>query len=83
MNVSINLKIFFPNELLSITSIDNSDSVIHIKMRSKTYLSKCPECGCESKYYHGTYLRKVQDLLILGKTTRFEIIAHEYFCNNE
>jgi transposase len=83
MNDSLNMKIFFPNELLSITSIDNSDSTIHIKMRSETHISKCPECGCETTLYHGTYLRKVQDLPILGKTTRLEITAHEYVCNNE
>lgn len=83
MNDLLNMEIFFPNELLSIISIDNSDNIIHIKMRSKTYVSKCPECGCESKHYHGTYLRKVQDLPILGKTTQLEIIAHEYFCDNE
>lgn len=83
MNDSLNMEIFFPNELLSITSIYNRDSAIHIKMRSKTHVSKCPECGCESKHYHGTYLRKVQDLPILGRTTRLEIIAHEYVCENE
>ena len=52
-------------------------------MRSKTHSSKCPECGQETQIYHGTYLRKVQDLPILGKTARLHITAHEYVCNNE
>ena len=61
---------FFPSELLSITSVDHNDSCVHIKMRSKTHSSKCPECGHETATYHGTYLRKVQDLPILGKSTQ-------------
>lgn len=40
-------------------------------------------CGQKTASYHGTYLRKVQDLPVLGKTTRLYIIAHEYVCNNE
>ena len=67
MNDSLKLDMFFPNELLSITSVEHDDSSIHIKMRSKTHSSKCPECDHETKTYHGTYLRKVQDLPILGE----------------
>lgn len=37
MNDSLKLDIFFPGELLSITSVDHDDSSIHIKMRSKTH----------------------------------------------
>lgn len=68
MNDSLKLDMLFPNELLSITSVDLDDSSIHIKMRSKTHSSKCPKCDHETKTYHGTYLRKVQDLPLLGKT---------------
>lgn len=82
MNDSLKMDIFFPSELLSITSVDHNDSCVHIKMRSKTHSSKCPECGHETATYHGTYLRKVQDLPILGKSTRLYITAHEYTCNN-
>ena len=69
MNDSLKMDIFFPSELLSITSVDHNDSCVHIKMRSKTHSSKCPECGHETATYHGTYLRKVQDLPILEKST--------------
>ena len=82
-NDSLKLDMFFPDELLSTTSVNHDDSSIHIKMRSKTHSSKCPECGQETQIYHGTYLRKVQDLPILGKTARLHITAHEYVCNNE
>lgn len=82
MNDSLKLNMFFPSELLSITSVDYDDSSIHIKMQSKTHSCKCPECGQETETYHGTYLRKVQDLPILGKTARLHITAHEYVCNN-
>ena len=51
MNDSLKLDMFFPGELLSITSVDHDDSSIHIKMRSKTHSSKCPECGQEGCIY--------------------------------
>ena len=74
MNDSLKLDMFFSSELLSITSVDHDDSSIHIKMRSKTHSSKCPDCGQETETYHGTYLRNVQDLPILGKSTRRYIV---------
>lgn len=43
MNDSLKLDMFFPSELLSITTVDHDDSSIHMKMRSKTHCSKCPE----------------------------------------
>lgn len=55
----------------------------HIKMQSKTHSCKCPECDQKTETYHGTYLRQVQDLSIMGKTARLHITAHEYVCNNE
>lgn len=79
----MDMNIFFPSEFLSITSVDCDDSFVHIKMRSKTRCSKCPECGQKTEIYHGTYSRKVQDLPILGKSTKLYITAHEYACNNE
>lgn len=55
MNDSLKMDIFFPSELLSISSVEHNDSSVHIKMRSKTHSSKCPECGHETVNYHGTY----------------------------
>lgn len=40
MNDSLQLNMFFPSELLSITSVEFDDSSIHIKMQSKTYSCK-------------------------------------------
>lgn len=83
MGEPLNVDMFFPSELLSITSVDYDDTSVHIKMRSQTHSAKCPKCGQESKTCHGTYPRKVQDLPILGKSTQLYITAHEYACNNE
>ena len=84
MNDSLlQMNTFFPNELMAIESIEQDNCTVHIKLRSRTHSCKCPECGCETTNYHGTYLRKVQDLPILGKTTRLSITAHEYICNND
>ena len=48
-NDSLKLDMFFPDELLSTTSVNHDDNSIHIKMRSKTHSSKCPECGQETQ----------------------------------
>mgnify|MGYP000236794393 FL=1 len=40
-------------------------------------------CGCITDKYHGTYIRKVQDLPILGKMVQLEICSHEYECIND
>ena len=70
MNDSLlQMNTFFPNELMAIESIEQDNCTVHIKLRSRTHSCKCPECGCETTNYHGTYLRKVQDLPFLGKTT--------------
>ena len=42
-NDSLKLDMFFPDELLSTTSVNHDDNSIHIKMRSKTHSSKCRE----------------------------------------
>lgn len=51
-------------------------------MKSISRNCKCPKCGCITDKYHGTYLRKVQDLPILGKGVQLEICSHEYKCMN-
>ena len=43
---------------------------------------RCPKCGYITDKYHGTYIRKVQDLPILGKMVQLEICSHEYECIN-
>ena len=84
MNDSLlQMNTFFPNELMAIESVEQDNCTVHIKLRSRTHSCKCPECGCETTNYHGSYLRKVQDIPILGKTTRLSITAHEYICNND
>lgn len=83
MDDSLKLNVFLPSELLQITSVDHGDSSIHIKLRSKTHSSKCPECGQKTETYHGTYLHKVRALPILGKSAWLHITAYEYACKNE
>jgi transposase len=39
-------------------------------------------CGQEMSDYHGTYVRTVQDLPILGKSVLLKIAAYEYNCLN-
>ena len=73
---------FYPQEYFDITEIINTENKIIIKMKSHTITYKCPVCGTEVNHYHGTYLRKVQDLPILGKAVELQINAYEYKCEN-
>ena len=52
-------------------------------MKSVTKSCECPECNQISNQYHGTYIRKVQDLPILGKQVQLEITAHKCNCEND
>lgn len=64
---ALNLDKFYPTELLMITEIIVGITKIKIHIKSVTESCECPECKQISDQYHGTYIRKVQDLPILGK----------------
>lgn len=76
------LEKYFPKEFLKIVEITN-DSAITIHLKSITKSCVCPSCHEKTEDYHGTYIRDVQDLPILGKNVRLRITAHEYQCSNE
>lgn len=79
---SLNLEEFYPSAFFDIKRIENNDKEISIFMKSITHTCKCGKCGAETKRYHGTYTRTIQDLPILGKKTMLYITAHEYKCPN-
>ena len=64
---------FYPETELKITEIQQDKEQILIRMKSISKKCKCPKCGCITDKYHGTYMRKVQDLPILGKRVQLEI----------
>lgn len=76
----LNLEHFYPTYSLQITDVIKETSLIKIRMKSITTTCQCPVCQQVSDQYHGTYVRKVQDLPILGKQVWLEINAHEYRC---
>ncbi|KNZ40151.1 transposase [Acetobacterium bakii] len=73
---------YFPSDVLKITEVIETEKII-IHMKSITKTCICPRCHQTLEHYHGTYIRKVQDLPILGKNVQLQIKAHEYICNNE
>lgn len=78
---TLSLQHFYPSEL-EITEIFETTDRIIIKLKSHTHSCKCPTCGMLSTQYHATYVRKVQDMPILGKSTELHICAYEYQCEN-
>ena len=81
-NSSINLQSFFPTNKLKIINISEDTKVIKINLKSQSTKCICPNCNTISNKYHGTYVRKVQDLPILGKQVLLEINSYEYKCEN-
>lgn len=82
-NSSIDLQNFFPSKQLKITNISEDEKMIKINLKSQIQSCICPKCITISNKYHGTYIRKVQDLPILGKQVLLEINSFEYKCENE
>ena len=78
----LNLNSFFPEDMLQLTKVEQTEEAIHIYLKSKTKNCVCPKCGQSTEQYHGTYVRHVQDLSILGKNVQLHIKAHEYKCTN-
>lgn len=79
---TFDLDSFFPKEKLQLIKAEQTNGIIHIYLESKTKSCVCPKCGQSTEEYHGTYVRHVQDLPILGKNVQLHIKAHEYKCTN-
>ena len=76
---SLDINKFFP-EQLKITGLSETKEKIIIELESQTKQGACPCCGIVSAQYHGTYVRKVQDLPMMGKSVTLQIKAYEYNC---
>ncbi len=81
ITTTLSLQHFYPAELEITEILETTDKII-IKLKSHTHSCKCPSCGTLTTQYHATYVRKVQDLPILGKNTELHIHAYEYQCEN-
>ena len=83
MNDALSLRTYYPHEYVKITDVINKSDKIEIHLKSVTRECDCPGCDTKLTKYHGTYLRKVQDLPILGKNVELLINIREYQCTNE
>ena len=79
---TFDLDSFFPKDKLQLIKVEQTKETIHIYLKSITKSCVCPKCGQSTEEYHGTYVRHVQDLPILGKNVQLHIKAHEYKCAN-
>ena len=60
----------------------HEDKDIHLYIKSKNNICKCPNCKAECGI-HSTYKRVLQDTPIHNKTTWLHIKAYEYECLNQ
>ena len=79
---SIDLQNFFPKNQLKVVDILEDKTNIKIKLKSKTVSCACTKYNTLSDKHHRTYIRKVQDLPILGKQVLLKINSYEYICKN-
>ena len=82
-NNALCLDPFYPEKDLKITEVKQQKDKLLIQMKSISTSCHCPKCNCTTDKYHGTYIRKVQDLPILRKNVQLEIRSHEYECTND
>jgi transposase len=80
---TIDVARFYPEDLLSVVHVEDKESGIIVKLKSKADSCACPKCNEVSRHFHGTYVRKAKDLPILGKGVRLEITSRDYRCDNE
>jgi len=66
-----------------ISKIERLDNKIILHIKSKIECCKCPKCHKESKEYHSTYTRLIQDTPLHNTTTYLKVTAYEFKCNNE
>lgn len=73
---TINLQQFYPN-ILTVQHIAQTENSFNIQLRSITTEYECPKCHMKTTmHHHGTYVRKAQDLPIVGKNVQLEITAN-------
>ncbi len=60
-----------------------SDTEIHIYLKSKSPKTTCPNCKEISSFFHATYSRKIQAVPFHLKTTYLHVTAYKYKCLNE
>ena len=69
---TLDIQKFYP-ENLEIIKVTELEKEIIIEMKSHSRLGKCRECQNEALKHHGTYIRTVQDLPILGKNVELKL----------
>jgi len=77
----IDISKFYP-ETMEIIGHDVTEEQVTIHIKSRTREVNCPKCGEVTRAYHSTYIRKIQDLPILGKSVRIIVTAYRYKCEN-
>ena len=73
---------FFLDKNYFVFDHKEEEDVLHIYVKSKRELCRCPMCGMESRKLHATYKRTLQDIPIRCKQTFLHANVYKYECVN-
>ncbi|WP_455586946.1 ISL3 family transposase [Bacteroides sp.] len=67
---------------IDITGVCNEGNTIFLYAQSSKFIGVCPYCGSESHQVHSRYVRKINDLSILGRKVVLLLDSRKFFCKN-
>lgn len=68
---------------IAIKDVCHDGNAIILYSKSSKSSGTCPYCGNESHHVHSRYIRKINDLSILGKEVVLFFESRKFFCKNE
>ena len=78
----VSLSSFYPKSELEIESVDILDNIVNIYAHGSPEYGFCSYCGTKSYKVHSRYIRHVNDLPILGKSSFLHLRMRKFFCMN-
>ncbi len=63
-------------------NIDETGSIMQLRVRSRAVIAQCPSCGTTSSSVHSAYERQLKDLPCGGLTISIILEVQRYFCKN-
>jgi transposase len=64
-----------------VESVDETDTVVMITVRSSAVQGECPACSCSSHRIHSRYTRTLADLPLSGRPVQLKLLVRRFRCD--